>query len=229
MIVALGGMAGAPTDASGDGSNGAAGAPAPDYVIPTLTLKAVRLTYHLRDASNLRRRLEDARRSEADEQASHAAGRNPDSKAHVEYPEPPAIDLLLTIRNASRKFVRMWDRGDDRGTLTISLQGAGAVTASPARSRVPVLIMPRPLVLAPGETRAVRLHRLLSGLRGDAVHAYWTEPGRYQVSVEWRTAVAPARNTKAPERSPYASSDDGAGWRPTTLTSNAVTIRVKSP
>jgi hypothetical protein len=227
VIVAVGGMAGAPTDASGDGSNGAAGAPAPDFVIPTLTLKAVRSTYHLRDASNLKRRLEDARRSEADEQGAHAAGRNPDPKAHVEYPEPPAIDLLLTIRNASRKFVRRWDRGDGV-TLTISLQGAGAVTASLQQERPAVLIVPRPVVLAPGETRAIRLHRLLSGFRGDTVHAYWTEPGQYQVSVEWRTAVAPARNTKPPERPPYAS-DDGEVWRPITVTSNAVTIRVKSP
>ena len=42
MIVTVGGMAGAPpTDASGDASNRTAGEAAPDYVIPTLTLKAV--------------------------------------------------------------------------------------------------------------------------------------------------------------------------------------------
>ena len=172
------------------------------------------MTYHLRDARNLRRELDDARRSEADEQA-----------ADVKFPEPPAIDLLLTIRNVSGKFVRMWNhRGDDRGTLTISLRGAGAVTVSPKRTRLLYSRMSPPLVLAPGETKVVRLHRLVSGFRGDGVHAYWTAPGQYEVSVEWRTAVAPARNTKPP----YAS-DDGEVWRPTTLTSNAVTIGVKSP
>jgi hypothetical protein len=187
------------------------------------------VTPRLRDPAGLRRRLEAARRSEADEQAALTAGRDPDPKAHVEYPRPPAIDLRLTVENRSKKFVRLWNLGDDRGPFTIVLRGEGAVTVSPRRLRTMVLRKPRPLVLAPGTKHVIHLDRLAFGFRGDD-RAYWTSSGQYQISVEWHTALAPSTTTR-PHDDPFHDDPfgDTGQWRTTTLTSNPVTVTVRSP
>lgn len=192
-------------------------------VSPTLRLKAVRSTYHLRDPDGLRRRIEAAKRSEAEEEAAATAGREPDRKAHVEYPEPPAIDLTLTIENKSARFIRLWNRGDDRGPFNIVLRGAGAVSVSPRRMNTMELRMPEPLVLAPGAKHVIHLDRLVSGTRGD-VQSHWTAAGRYQISVEWHTGLAASAT-----RPDDGHLQDIQDWRPITLTSNPVTVTVQSP
>ena len=219
VIILVAGLAAAAPEASGGTNDGAA---------PTLILKAVKSTYHLRDAARLRSQLEAARRSQAAEQAAYAAGNAPDPKAHVEYPEPPTIDLSLTVTNTSKAVLRMRRPGDDRSPLTLSLQGEGAVTVSPGHLHTMELNESAPLVLAPGKSQTFHLERLASGFRNDDRYAYWTSPGEYRVSVQWRTAIAPVGKT-SPSQRPADVPEEGNDWRPTTLSSNSVTITVKSP
>ena len=218
LILLVGGLAAPATEASGTN----------DSAAPTLILKAVKSTYHLRDAVALKSQLEAARRSQAAEQAADAAGNAPDPKAHVEYPEPPTIDLSLTVTNTSKAVLRMRRPGDDRSPLTLSLQGEGAVTVSPGHLHTMELNESAPLVLAPGKSQTVHLERLASGFRDDDRYAYWTSPGEYRVSVQWRTAIAPVGKTSPPQR-PADVPDEENDWRPTTLSSNSVTITVKCP
>jgi hypothetical protein len=218
VLLVTGGTTRAHTRGGGDKAT------APEPAAVTLRLQAVQSTYHLRDPADLRRWIEAAKRSEADEEAAALAGRQPDPKSHVAYPEPPAIDLTLTVENSSKKFGRLWNRGDDRGPLNIVLRGAGAVSVSPHRMHTMELRMPQPLLLAPGAKHVIHLDRLISGSRGD-VQSYWTAAGQYQISIEWHTALAPGATTRPDD----VAFEETKEWRTITLTSNPVTVTVRSP
>ncbi|HEX2659964.1 MAG TPA: hypothetical protein VHU40_16890, partial [Polyangia bacterium] len=69
--------------------------------------------------------------------------------------------------------------------------------------------------------------RLVSGSRDDD-QSYWTAPGPYQISVEWHTALSPSSKTR-PDDDVDQFPHESKGWRPTTLTSNPVTVTVQSP
>lgn len=183
----------------------------------TLVLKAVLSTYHLRDGAAVKNDLEAARRSNAAEMAADGAttGTPP---PHVGYPEPPTVDLQLTITNHSKGTVQLMDRSDDRATLTLVLEGPGAVSARPQRLRTMDMRESPPLILAPGKSHSFRFNRLASGFRGDSDVAYWTSPGDYRVTVRWKTPIARGAGIMR-----------GDDWSEATLTSNAVTVKVKTP
>ena len=198
----------------------AAARPAPPL---TLRLEAVQSTYHLGDGAKLKQQIEAAERAE---KTKVPGGRRPGT---VVYPDPPAVDLRLTITNTSKAALQMWDRGDDRGNLSLLLEGPGAVLATPIQFGTLKLMMDTPLVLDAGQTRTMEFTSLSSGPRGNAYLAYWTLPGDYRVGVVWATAIQPARKITDNRDDDFLAHFARGDWTAINLTSNAVTVKVISP
>jgi hypothetical protein len=104
-----------------------------------------------------------------------------------EQPDPPAVNLLLTLRNTGRENITLKDPDDEPW---LHLIGPGALNTW---DWVSIGVGggpqgPPPLVLAPGKTHSIRVARL--GSSSDAI--YWLLPGEYSIAGSLHTAVSPA-------------------------------------
>jgi len=113
------------------------------------------------------------------------------SAAEQEPPEAPAVDMALRIINRSKQRVEFWSNGDPV-TVTLRLEGPGAVTAPMPVMHTMELRAPKVVTLGPGETFDLPITKLEFGERGDSVRAYWTRPGDYSIVPTLETAVRPA-------------------------------------
>ena len=162
-----------------------------------LRLVAKVSTYKLSDGKELKKELEDAKKT----------GR---------YPEPPAVDLVLEITNRTDKDVEFWAAGDPVQVF-LQLKGPEAVTVKPLVISTLEFRVPKPMTLAAGKTHKVPVTRLRYGHRGISEQAYWSEPGEYTLSATFNTGIKPApKGVKA--------EDDGFGR--VTLTSDPIKVKV---
>ena len=106
-------------------------------------------------------------------------------------PEAPQVDLTLRIINRSKQRVDFWSGGDPV-TVTLRLEGPGAVSAPMPVMHTMEMEPPRVVTLGPGETHDLPITKLEFGERGDSVRAYWTRPGDYSIVPSLETAVRPA-------------------------------------
>jgi len=106
-------------------------------------------------------------------------------------PEAPAVDMTLRIINRSKQRIDFWSEGDPV-TITLRLEGVGAVTAPMPVMHTMEMRPPKVVTLGPGETFALPVTKLEFGERGDSVRAYWTRPGDYSIVPSLETAVRPA-------------------------------------
>jgi hypothetical protein len=96
-------------------------------------------------------------------------------------PQPPAVDLVLELRNTSDKDLHVCLGQGDYGLihgLTLELKGPGALKASFANARgaqVPPTIVDVPA----GKTHKVVLTRLETSDGRTYRAVYWTQPGEY--------------------------------------------------
>jgi hypothetical protein len=109
-------------------------------------------------------------------------------------PPPPEVHLGLELRNrGDRELTLVLKEG--KYDFHIDLQGPGVARVRAAGRAEPPLRVPATVRLPPGGTTILPVLRLAE-VRGERVsYVYWTEPGRYTLSVRLR----------APVRS-------GAGW-----------------
>ena len=114
-----------------------------------------------------------------------------DETAEQRPPEAPRVDMTLRIINRSRQRVDFWSDGDPV-TVTLRLEGAGAVTAPMPVMHTMEMRPPKVVTLGPGETFDLPITKLEFGERGDSVRAYWTRPGDYSIVPSLETAVRPA-------------------------------------
>ncbi len=115
--------------------------------------------------------------------AAEKAGRRP--------PAAPAVDLTVEIKNTSDKPVTVWISGDPV-VLTLTLKGKGAVNAAPALPFTEEYRSPRGVEIAAGKAHSIPVKALVSGYRGAAHWAYWTEAGDYELTAALTTAMSPA-------------------------------------
>jgi hypothetical protein len=82
--------------------------------------------------------------------------------------------------------------GGPRFELRLDLRGPGvrSVTA-PDQTHLPFPTA-RKVTLAPGQAEAVPVDRLVSVQGGEVRYLYWTEPGRYTLTVRVRAPAAEA-------------------------------------
>jgi hypothetical protein len=129
---------------------------------------------------------------------------------------PPAVDLMLEIKNTSDKPVKVWDKGDPV-VLTLELKGKGAVNGTVNGPMTLEFRIPNAVEIAPGKTHSIPIKSLASGMRGQTHVSYWTEPGEYELVAVLKTAMSPA---------PKGAKDAGDGFGVVTLTSPAFKVTV---
>lgn len=108
------------------------------------------------------------------------------SPSKGETPEPPAVDMVLQLKNPTDKPITILV-DSDAGSLDLKLEGPGAVIGDGRRIFTREFRLGKPVEIAPGKTYEIPIKALRFGFRGVAQHAYWTEPGTYQIiaSLRW--------------------------------------------
>ena len=132
-------------------------------------------------------------------------------------PDPPAIELVLRIRNESKESIT-FQMGHPLGGMDLVLNGPGARKfARPIAMTGPVTTIRS--TLGPGESMTVSVDALRCGF-AEATHLYWTRPGVYTLQAEYAMADAQGMPTWL-GRNPQDAV--------VTVVSSPVTIRVTNP
>jgi hypothetical protein len=135
-----------------------------------------------------------------------------------EYPEAPAVDLVLELRNTGDKDVQV-KVGGTMNVIDLDLQGPGAVSAQLKRQITnKLLIASKTITLAPGKSEEVPVTSLGYGFKG-GYRAWWTEPGKYTLSASYKTSVSPV---------PAGGKDNGDGFADVKVISAPTTITVEA-
>jgi len=177
-----------PPDASAAGSPGTPGVDGPSLGI---VLTSKQLHYKLRgDEDRIAPRLHDLQ-VRVGAPAAAAPRHRSGAAAEQGPPEAPQVDMTLRIINRSKQRIDFWSEGDPV-TITLRLEGVGAVTAQMPVMHTMEMRPPKVVTLGPGETFALPITKLEFGERGDSTRAYWTRPGDYSIVPSLETAVRPA-------------------------------------
>jgi hypothetical protein len=135
-----------------------------------------------------------------------------------EYPEAPAVDLVLELRNTGDKDIQI-KVGGTMNVIDLDLQGPGAVSAELKRRITPKLIVAsKTITLAPGKSEEVPITSLAYGFKG-GYRAWWTEAGKYTLSASYKTSVSPV---------PAGAKDNGDGFADVKVISAPTTITVEA-
>ncbi len=106
-------------------------------------------------------------------------------------PKPPKVDLKLTLKNTSDKFVKIYSTGDPV-MIDLMLTGKGAVSAKPNLAMTMEYRMPKAVTLEVGKTLEIPVTSLASGKRGMSLYSYWTKAGDYELTATFKTGLNPA-------------------------------------
>jgi hypothetical protein len=87
-------------------------------------------------------------------------------------PEPPSVELTLTIQNTCDKALTL-NKGGDVSRLRLHLVGPEAVN----------------LADQPGESMDIQIDQLAWGMRNLTGRSYWLRPGRYWIRAGYTTPV----------------------------------------
>jgi RNA polymerase sigma factor (sigma-70 family) len=109
------------------------------------------------------------------------------------FPASPSVGLKLEATNTGKEEIKV-QVGSDTNTLTLDLKGPGVFFAPLAvRTVQPVRRTPEVVTIAPGQTvTLVEVPTLALPKPGTGSQAYWTEPGDYELTVEYSVGVSPA-------------------------------------
>ncbi|OAI40782.1 hypothetical protein AYO40_04300 [Planctomycetaceae bacterium SCGC AG-212-D15] len=138
-------------------------------------------------------------------------------------PEPPAVDLVLQLRNIGDKELVLQLGGNGTSYVAVpQLDGPGAVNLEWAgRYNRRGLVPPVEVKLAAGATHELPIRQLKSSpevSQPDGIwYSYWTQGGAFKLHFTLHTAVSPA---------PEGSKDAGKGFGRVKLTSNTVDLEV---
>jgi hypothetical protein len=133
-------------------------------------------------------------------------------------PAPPAVDLVLELKNTSDKAVMVWTKGDPV-VITLDLKGKGAANAMPLLAFTTDFRLPEAVEIAAGKTYEFPLKSLTSGFRGASKFSYWTAPGDYELTATLKTGMSPA---------PKGAKEDMDGFGTVTVSSPAFKITVEA-
>lgn len=103
-------------------------------------------------------------------------------------PEPPAVSMMFKLTNTGKTPITV-PLGADSSSLTLKLDGPGAVTIRYMRMMTKEFRMGKETVIEPGKSLDIPIAKLLHGLRGKANASYWTEPGEYTLTAIYSTPV----------------------------------------
>jgi hypothetical protein len=138
--------------------------------------------------------------------------------APPQYPPAPEVDLVLELKNTGDKEVQVWI-GGDATRLMLELKGKGAVnTAIKGLASTLEFRVPDTITLAPGKSHRIEIKKMEYGNRGRSHRSYWLEPGEYELTASYQTAVCPA---------PKGAEDAGEGFGRVRVTSAPIKLKVE--
>ncbi|MCS6864397.1 MAG: hypothetical protein RMJ56_17265 [Gemmataceae bacterium] len=103
----------------------------------------------------------------------------------VQPPRPPAVDLVLELKNTSDREVTIYVGGDPNVYTFELTGGAGSVAMNSGLAFTADFRLPKAVTLGPGKTHTIPIQQLSDGNRGASRYVYWTGPGEYQLSVKY--------------------------------------------
>jgi hypothetical protein len=135
------------------------------------------------------------------------------------YPEAPAVDLVLEIKNTGREEVKI-KIGGTYNIVGLDLKGSGAVSETLKRRITPkFVIAPRIVALEAGKSVSVPITSLSYGLKGGE-RAWWLGPGKYQLAAGYRTSVSPR---------PKDAKEEPGDFGAVTVISAPIELEVQAP
>jgi hypothetical protein len=141
-----------------------------------------------------------------------------------QYPAPPSVDLVLTLKNTGDKELQILAFGSDGTAVQIKLDGPGAVRKKTGQIFYRRKAIPKWIKLAPGKELACRIQKLADYAEtfgSLTVHqSYWTAPGEYILSASFKTAVKPP---------PSGADVTRPAFPYITLNSNSIKVTVRDP
>jgi hypothetical protein len=142
-----------------------------------------------------------------------------DAEKNGRYPQAPAVELVLELRNTGDRDVRVWTSGDPV-RLMLDLKGKDAVNETlKGIAFTRIFMVPKATTLAPGKSVEIPINSLSYGMRGASHRSYWLEPGEYTLTASYQTGVSPA---------PKGSKDTGDGsFGRVTLTTAPLKLKVE--
>jgi hypothetical protein len=109
-------------------------------------------------------------------------------KSTDELPKPPAVDMVLEIKNTGKEKTTIFVGGDPN-LLTVTVKGPSVVPAMPGLAVTTEFRVPSPVELAPGKTHEIPLKSLADGHRRVGRYIYTTVPGEYTISATYQLAT----------------------------------------
>ncbi len=103
----------------------------------------------------------------------------------VQPPPPPAVDLVLELKNTSDREVVIYVGGDPNVYTFELTGGAGSVAMNSGLAFTADFRLPKAVTLGPGKTHEIPIKQLSDGSRGASRYVYWTGPGEYKLSVKY--------------------------------------------
>jgi hypothetical protein len=104
-------------------------------------------------------------------------------------PEPPSVELTLTIQNTCDKALTL-NKGGDVSRLRLHLVGPEAVNLADLPVMMSRELRPgKDVTLQPGESMDIQIDQLAWGMRNLTGRSYWLRPGRYWIRAGYTTPV----------------------------------------
>jgi RNA polymerase sigma factor (sigma-70 family) len=101
-------------------------------------------------------------------------------------PPAVAVDLVLELRNTSQETLEL-TLGGDASTLTLELQGPGALSVVSQRSFTEKPVPGTPVTISPGKSHSLPITSLSWGKRNTQYRAWWTRAGDYTLTAKLMT------------------------------------------
>ncbi|HVS37922.1 MAG TPA: hypothetical protein VMS17_20350 [Gemmataceae bacterium] len=133
------------------------------------------------------------------------------------YPDAPAVDLSLELKNISNSPLQI-RMGGTTNVIDLDLQGPDALSVElKGRITNKLIIAPKTITLEPGKSQTVPITSLAFGFKGSH-RAYWLAPGKYTLTASYKTTVSPA---------PAGAESADEGYGAVTIISAPLTVAVK--
>lgn len=105
----------------------------------------------------------------------------------AEPPQPPAVDLVLEIKNTGKEAATIIVQGD-ANLVTLDLKGPATHYLAPRLAFTRDFRLGMEIVIQPGKSFDMPIKQLTDGFRGVSRYIYWMEAGEYTLGATYQLA-----------------------------------------
>jgi len=102
--------------------------------------------------------------------------------------KPPAVDLVLEIKNTGDKGMTILVGGDPN-VVTFDLKGPGVYQLHPMLAVTQEFRLPREVILEPGKAHEIPIKFLADGMRNVGRYIYWLDHGEYTLAATYQLSA----------------------------------------